>query len=101
LCKPWALLHDRRSAHGRGSEDAPGSVQGRAQIVGCGLRFEVRPQQIHQLLAVEPVLRSQCQQLDDRDRLAPPPRGILYLARPNADAELSQELDAQILAIVR
>jgi hypothetical protein len=82
-------------------EETSGSVQGGAQVVRRGLRPKTRPQQIHQLIANKPVMRSQRQQLDDCCRLAPTPRRLGYLVRSNADAESSQELDAQILAIVR
>ena len=62
---------------------------------------KIRPQQIHQLLAIKPLMRGQGQQLDDRRRLASSPRRVLYLALAYADAETPQELDAQILAMAR
>ena len=56
-------------------------MQGSAQIVGGVLRIEIRPEDVEQVLAMQPMPRLQRQQFDDGCRASLPPdrRGNLLL----------------------
>ena len=62
--------------------------------VGSGRgRLEPRPEDVHRLLAVQPVTRRQRQQLDDARRLAPAPRRRRNRALPHRDPKAAEQLD--------
>ncbi len=56
-----------------GFEGVAGGVERAVQVVGGRLGFEVRPEQVHHLLAVHPVVRSQGEHLDETPGFAPSP----------------------------
>ena len=46
------------------------------QVVSGGISVELRPEQVGDLVAMQPMRRFKCQQLDQCLRLAQPPRAV-------------------------
>ena len=64
------------------------------QVVTGGVAVEIRPELINELIAVQPVRRFQGQQLDQRLRLAQPPRAVGDRPVTLGDLETTQEPDS-------
>jgi hypothetical protein len=80
-----------------GFEYPADGVERAVQVVGGGPRAEMRPEQVHRLLLVQPMVRLQGEQLDERRGLAQPPRVLPDDARANRYPETAQHLDADDL----
>jgi hypothetical protein len=65
-------------------------VHGLAQIRGRSPRIELRPQRVHELLAMKPMSRRQREQLQNSGRLPPPPYLVRNDMAPNRDAEAAE-----------
>jgi hypothetical protein len=73
-------------------ERPPGRVQDLVQVVGGRGRREIRPEQVEQIFAVQPLGRVQRQQLDHRLRLAQPPARGVDRTAADLDGESSEQL---------
>jgi hypothetical protein len=69
------------------ADSLPGDIQGAAEAVDGGVGGDVRPQILHQLFAMQTMLRRKGQQLDQILGLAEGPIGFLDLASAKADLE--------------
>jgi hypothetical protein len=99
--RPHVLRRQRQNVSRRGNEvhsqvrvgSVPRVVHGLPQV-GCSHgRSELRPQDLHHLLAVEPMSRSEREQLDEPGRLAAPPSRVRHGVRAEGDAEPAEQLD--------
>ncbi|MDQ5812923.1 MAG: hypothetical protein M3358_19785 [Actinomycetota bacterium] len=68
-------------------ERAAGDVEGLVEVVGGGLRREIRPEEVHDLLAVEAVIRGEGKQLHEAGGLPEPPLAFPDDPRPCRDLE--------------
>jgi hypothetical protein len=73
----------------------PRVVHRLAQIGGRRGRGELRPKNVHRLLALQSMTRRQREQPDETGRLAPPPRSCRNNARGRGDAKPAEQLDPQ------
>src|SRR5215218_3445214 len=79
--------------HGRVESPASG-VYCLAQVVGGRTYPKLRPECVHNLLAVETVPSSQCEELDKARRLPKPPSTLPYDSSPHGDLEATEQPDA-------
>jgi hypothetical protein len=71
-------------------------MHGLAEVGGGGGGCQLRPEQVHQLLAVQAVARGQRQQLHHRLGLVPPPGPVGHRPRVDLDPELPEQPDPQL-----
>ena len=83
---------DRRRA-----EDAPRCVHDLVEVVRGRRRFAVRPQRVHQLLAVQAVARGEREQLDEVPSLAQPPADIRQRLAVDRDGEAAEQRDGYVV----
>src|SRR5262249_31171675 len=88
--RPDQLLARRRLAQ------AARVVQRLAQVRGGGPRPELRPERIHDLLAMQAVPWGECEQLHQGCRLALPPRLLWDRSASDLDLKPTEELDADL-----
>jgi len=73
-------------------------MEGLVQVVRRGRRRKAGPEQIKQILPMQPLVRLQSEQLDHRPRLArPPPSGVDALT-VDLDAEPPEQLHTHLVA---
>ncbi len=77
---------------------SPGRVQGLVQVVRGCRRREVGPEQVEQILAVQPLRRVEREQLDHRPRLGQPPSRCVDRTTADLDAESPEQLHAHVFA---
>ena len=82
-------------AQGIGSDRATGGVQRLVEVVGRRFGVAIGPQQIGQALAVQAMLGSEGQELDQRLGLAQAPRALLDDAVLGGDREPAQQTHAR------
>ena len=82
-------------------ECSPGCVQGLVQVVGGRRWREIRPEQVEQVLAVQPLGGIQRKQLDHRLRLGQPPPRCVDRTTADLDAEPSEQLHTHVVAPAR
>lgn len=80
-----------------GAEGLPGEVDRLAQVAGCGLRIQRRPQRVHQLLAVKTPAGCQGQQLDQGSSAVPTPRLIRDRSAIQPDVEPAKDRDPDVV----
>src|SRR5439155_9019793 len=71
-------------------------VDGLPQIRRSRSRTQLRPEQVHRLLAMETMARREREQLQQRRRLASPPGLLGNLPVADAHAESTEQLDAEL-----
>jgi hypothetical protein len=64
------------------------------QVVDRGLRIELRPEQVQDLLAVEAMVLGQSEQLDEALHLLEPPFILPDDSRTHRDGEAAEQADA-------
>ncbi len=78
-------------------ERAPRGVDRLVQVVCRRLGMLLRPERVHELLALELVPRRQGEQLDQVLRLAEPPVGVVDRSRADGDPKPAEQMDEQRL----
>jgi hypothetical protein len=71
-------------------ERATGDVEGLVEVVGGGPGSEVRPEEVHDLLAVKVVIRCESEQLDEARSLPEPPLVLPDSPRTYRDLEAAE-----------
>ena len=88
---PHSVLSMPRQRPARwSSPTATRDVQGIAQVVGSRRARTVGPEEVHDALAMQAMVRAQCQQLDEVSRLTQPPGGAIDGLLADDNPEFSQ-----------
>jgi hypothetical protein len=90
-----------RAVGARGVERAAGGKERLVQVVRGCVGVALGPQQLSEALAVHAAVGRQRKDLDQRLRLAQPPRAIGDDAVADGDRETAQQADARLASVAR